>query len=38
MSLKSWMRSHDVLVWISSVSIVLLIFLVALLVSAKAWH
>ena len=38
MSLKAWMRSHDVLVWISSVSIVLLIFLVALLVSAKAWH
>jgi hypothetical protein len=38
MSLKTWLRSHDTLVWIWLVSILLMIFLVTLLVSPKAWH
>lgn len=38
MSLKMWMRSHDTALLISLLSIVLVIFLIALIVSPKAWH
>jgi hypothetical protein len=38
MSLKTWLRSHDTVVWISLVSFLLFIFLVTLLVSPKVWH
>lgn len=38
MSLKMWLKSHDTALLMSLLSIVLLIFLITLIVSPKAWH